>query len=216
MDTLEEQVYDGLTHLAAQICSTPIALVSLIDTDRQWFKSHHGPEARETPREVAFCAHAILQEGVLCVIDNVRRSLSPAQLKSLQALARQVISLLDLRMKVSELEILDRAKSDFIAMVNHELRTPLSSVMVSLELLEKDRGQASGEVRSGKLVDTARRNTDRLLVIVNDILDIAKMEAGKFEIDSRPLDLVELLRNAVALNEGFVKKQGCPPAPDSA
>jgi len=69
LNTGPEQAFDDLTLLAAQICGTPTALISLVDADRQWFKSRIGLAATETSRDVAFCAHAILQTEPLIVTD---------------------------------------------------------------------------------------------------------------------------------------------------
>lgn len=69
LDTDPEQAFDDLTLLASQICGTPIALISLIDEDRQWLKSRVGITATQTSRSVAFCAHAIQQRGIFLVPD---------------------------------------------------------------------------------------------------------------------------------------------------
>ena len=69
LDTLAEKEYDDLTRLAARICGTPTALISLVDRDRQWFKSRVGLDATETPRDWAFCAHAIHDQEPLIVPD---------------------------------------------------------------------------------------------------------------------------------------------------
>lgn len=70
LDTLAEQAYDDLTCLAAQICEAPIALISLVDRDRQWFKSRVGLNAEETSRKVSFCAHAIHHPGELLEVED--------------------------------------------------------------------------------------------------------------------------------------------------
>ena len=70
LDTQEEQAYDDLTLLAAQICDVPIALISLIDTDRQFLKSHHGLDINEISRELGFCPHAILDNNLTIVEDT--------------------------------------------------------------------------------------------------------------------------------------------------
>lgn len=246
LDTLEEQAYDDLTKLAAEICQTPIALVSLIDSDRQWFKSHHGLDARETPREVAFCAHATLNDdvfvvedssqderffdnplatggplvkfyagaplimsdkqkvGTLCVIGNEARTITADQKEALSALARQVVSQLELRLKIKELELLDHAKDEFIATVSHELRTPLTGVYGSLSLLQNNRAGLMDKQQKN-LIAISYRNSKRLLDLVNEILDITKIEAEKFSLQKEEINIVALIKKSIELNEPFCK-----------
>jgi len=73
LDTDPERAFDDLTLLASQICSTPIALISLVDADRQWFKARIGISISETSRSVSFCTHAIKQ-GDLYVVTDARTS----------------------------------------------------------------------------------------------------------------------------------------------
>jgi GAF domain-containing protein len=69
LDTDSEDVFDELTRLAAYICDTPTALISLIDVNRQWFKARVGVQARETPRNISFCGHAINHRGCFIIED---------------------------------------------------------------------------------------------------------------------------------------------------
>jgi GAF domain-containing protein len=72
LDSEPEQAFDDLTLLASYICRTPIALISLIDESRQWFKSRVGITISETPRDIAFCSTAILSSEVMIVPDTLK------------------------------------------------------------------------------------------------------------------------------------------------
>jgi two-component system CheB/CheR fusion protein len=72
LDTIPEERFDRITRLACRAFNVPIALVSLVDRDRQWFKSKQGIDASETNREISFCGHTIAEEGPLVVLDALR------------------------------------------------------------------------------------------------------------------------------------------------
>src|SRR6478609_4122555 len=72
LDTLPEKEYDDITLLASEICQTPISLISLIDKDRQWFKSNKGLKVSETSRDLAFCAHAINDTSQTLEVQDAR------------------------------------------------------------------------------------------------------------------------------------------------
>ena len=187
LDTLPEQEYQDIVQLAALICGTPIALVSLVDTDRQWFKAKVGIDAAETSRESAFCAHALHEPhklfivndakkdprftdnplvtsapnihfyagaplttteghvlGTLCVVDTKPRELTPIQQEALFALSRQVISQLDMRLKLNELEQAqrklrevaahqDRIKEEERTRIAREIHDELGGVMTGIK-----------------------------------------------------------------------------------
>src|SRR4051812_31957243 len=75
LDTAPEESFDRITRLAKTVLQTPIALLSLIDKDRQWFKSKHGFGATEIPRSISFCARAIQQDAALIVRDALEHPL---------------------------------------------------------------------------------------------------------------------------------------------
>ena len=107
--------------------------------------------------------------------------------------------------KNNELEKLERIKSDFISIVSHELRTPLTPIKNALSILSSGRcGQL--EANAVKFVDMAKRNADNLTNIINDILDINKIEAGKMEFNYKIMNIHSVVEN-VAMAFDFVAKE---------
>ena len=72
IDTLPEIDYDNITKLVSRICNVPISLITLLNQDRNFFKSHHGISFHETPRDISFCAHAIVSDEPIFIIEDAR------------------------------------------------------------------------------------------------------------------------------------------------
>jgi PAS domain S-box-containing protein len=103
---------------------------------------------------------------------------------------------------ITERSEVSRMKTEFVSTVSHELRTPLTSIAGSLGLIA---GGAAGQLpdRAQRLVEIARSNCARLIRLINDILDIEKIESGKMQFDIRPLSLSALLTQAIDANQEF-------------
>lgn len=254
LDTLPEKQYDDITRLASIICETPIAIISLLGKDRQWFKSRIGVELGETERCVSFCQYAILEDNVLeindafehtifkenpfvlnspfirfyagtplttsdgyklgslCVIDIAPKELSNEQREALEILGRQVVSLLELRLKQMELakakeeaEKASLAKAEFLANMSHEIRTPLNSILGFSEILKSE--DLSLEVKNEFLnnILTSGKTLNRL---IGDILDLNKIEAGKEELFEDSFNLVELIKSSIEPYKFSAKGKG--------
>lgn len=108
---------------------------------------------------------------------------------------------------ISERKKVERMKNEFVSTVSHELRTPLTSIMGSLGLLA---GGVSGEItgQAKTLVDIARKNGERLVRLINDILDIEKIESGSMHFNLQPLELQHLVEQAVAANHAYAEQLG--------
>lgn len=106
---------------------------------------------------------------------------------------------------LSERNRVNRMQSEFISVVSHELRTPLTSIRGSLALLESGLTQASPEQRH-ELIKIAHRNSQRLIDIVNDILDMQKLMAGKMTFTMQAVNLVDVISQAIEVNAGFAQQ----------
>ena len=108
---------------------------------------------------------------------------------------------------VTERKRVDRIKAEFISTVSHELRTPLTSIRGALGLVIGRFGQALPD-KARQMLEMADRNSERLTLLINDILDLEKIESGRMSFEFKPLDLVSLLLQVLEANHGFAARHG--------
>ena len=219
LDTIPEKEYDDITKIAADICGMPISLITLIDDERQWFKSAIGIDATETTRDVAFCAHALLKPeeifivpdsskdkrfhdnpfvtgpphvgfyagvplmnndgyavGTLCVLDSKPNELTREQTETLKALARQVVSMLEMRKmnkllqaQKAEMAQLNEDLSQFAHVAAHDIKSPCASIsMCATYLKENYADKIDGEGRV--FLDLMEETSLSAIELINGIL----------------------------------------------
>lgn len=120
-----------------------------------------------------------------------------------------------IKQDISERRRLERMKSEFVSTVSHELRTPLTSIRGSLGLLA---GGAAGVLpaQAQMLAQIASNNSERLVRLINDMLDIEKIESGRMNFSLRPVPLADILTDVVAANAGFAAGHGVSLALENA
>jgi signal transduction histidine kinase len=249
LDTLPEESYDRITRLAFKFFNVPIALLSLVDEKRQWFKSKQGLDADETGRDISFCGHAINADepfiinnaiederfhdnplvtggpkirfyagrplktlngslvGTLCIISPEPREFTDPDIDALDDLANMVekeLHLIELSQQIikkqAALEIaLEKAedanieKSRFLANMSHELRTPMHAILSFSEI----GGRKINDEKVSKYFSNINVSATRLMGLINDLLDISKLEAGKMEVNFLENDIAEIWRHSL-------------------
>ncbi len=254
LDSLPDKDYDDITRIAADICGMPISLISLIDKDRQWFKSRVGMEASETPRDIAFCAHAILQPdelfmvrdttlddrfadnplvtgdlninfyagvplvteggnalGTLCVIDSKPNDLSKEQKETLKALARQVVAYFELRKQSKmlnaqkiQLQQINEDLSRFAYVVAHDIKSPCSSLAMSVVYLKDAYGQLF-DAQGLQLLDMMESTSMSAIKMVDGILEHTRV-VNSADTDKETFSFGSIyneLSNLLTLPAGF-------------
>jgi signal transduction histidine kinase/CheY-like chemotaxis protein len=248
LDTESESAFDELTQLASEVCDTPIALISLIDPDRQWFKSKVGLDAEETSRDIAFCTHAINQEkvfevndtflderfknnplvtsdpnirfyagaplitpdghaiGTICVISDKPKKLNVHQRKAMEILSREVISQLELRLKLIQLQNANQRTTEFLSRLSHELRTPLHSIVSLSQLMLAD-NESNLSTQNTTYLQHIDFSGKQLLELVNSILDISKIEGGSFELYEKITKVKDFFLNIQGITSSLAKEK---------
>lgn len=217
LDSPPEASIDRIAQIAAAVCETPIALVTLIDKERQWFKARVGWELEETELSRSFCAIAIRQGdalvvedalvderfaknplvtetpnirfyagvplrarngmplGTLCVIDRRARTLTPAQTAALTALAAEVEGQLELRQLLVEASKTSTARQELAALVVHDLRSPVSSMLLLGRWL-----RAHPQLPDALMpaVEEIVGSGECLLRMAQDLVDVTRSESG--------------------------------------
>jgi signal transduction histidine kinase len=250
LDSPPEDAFDRLTKLACKVLHVPISLISLVDRERQFFKSVVGPHPwatlRETPLSHSFCQHlvptskplviadarlhAVLHDnlaiteldvvaylgipltspdgqtlGSLCVIDTRAREWTAEEIDTLQELAAWATTEVKLRVIAQQLHAAESLRDDLTHMIVHDLRTPLTALLNGVRLIkfvgelnEKQQDVFHLSVRSG--------NT--LLKMINDLLDVSKMESGPLPLEYAHVSTITLLNNAMQQVQALATSKG--------
>ena len=193
-------IVDGVTRLWTyrQVGNFPIvAVIGTADIDTL--------SALDEIRVIRFAVAALISIIGIVLVVFARRALINTRLETELEERRRTEAML-LQSK-EEAEKANAAKSEFLALASHELRTPLTSIKGSLALMVGGALGSLPDKAKGMLI-IANRNTDRLINLVNDILDVERIESGGLEYNFQPLNLSDLVTEAVEANNGYAEQYG--------
>ncbi len=256
LDTPAEEAFDRLTRLASRITGSPVSLVSLVDTDRQFFKSLLGlPEPaateRQTPLSHSFCKHVVAADealivedardhpllkdnlaiphlgvigylgmplrttdgvtlGSFCVIDTRPRRWLPEEIEIIRDLAALTMTEIELRAENKRRREAEQQVASLTGMILHDLRTPLTIIGGTLELLQEMAGRPEFEQQHHDLIANALRSTEKMDYLVEDILNLSKSEAGQLALELEETDLplfLEEMKASYLMQADLERKQ---------
>jgi signal transduction histidine kinase len=241
LDSPPEEAFDRLTRLASRLLKVPISLVSLVDKDRQFFKSAIGlPDDlnadRQTPLSHSFCRHVvdsgqplivtdarvhpalkdnpIIPVGVVayagfplvtgdgvvlgsfCAIDSAPREWSEDQLEILRDLTASVITEIQLRQANRQLQKTNEAKDRFMAMLSHDLRTPLTPALITASQLARDTSLPESCREDAQMI---HRNIELEVRMIDSLLDVTRISSGKLHLHTESVDAGTLLCASAAM-----------------
>jgi len=246
LDTKPEPAFDQLTALVGETFGAPTVLVSILDGERQWFKSKIGLEVDETARDVAFCAHAILEDGPLVVLDakeDVRFHKNPlvtgepfirfyagaplitpdgfrlgtlcvidyephaefgcekkTRLESFAALAMQMLEmrrqLIESGIVAVTSEELEAAKRDLFALVAHEIRSPIATLVSLSQIVDEQMFGPLTEPKYPEYLSDIRHTAEHVSSVADRMLDMARAKTGEIVLKEEESSLQDLLKIA--------------------
>lgn len=146
-----------------------------------------------------------LRVGTLCVIDHKPNKLDEQQLQALHFLSLQVTKLLDLRLKVREVEILRKNDANVVNMLTHELRNPLSAMSGFLSITTQCK-EKFHDPNYDALIEKCLKNTDRMLSIVNEFLNYSRWEGGIWTLNKTKNNINTCIKESASLIKGYLEK----------
>ncbi len=246
LDTERESMFDDLTQMASDVLEVPVCFITLLDEHRQWFKSSHGVDISETPREVSFCQYVVMQTsffevhdlklderfsyfpsvndapgfryyggfplidekgaviGALCALDFEPGHFSEKKQSAMATIATTVMNLIALRREKIEVKNLALVKDQFLANMSDEIRTPLNAILGFNNLL----GGTPLSPEQTKYLDTIKTASLNLKAIIDDVLEVSKMENGLVQLEERPISLRYLIESVTEFQQPMAHKKG--------
>jgi len=245
LDSAPEESFDRLTRIAAEFLDAPLALVNLLDDERQFAKSCFAPpgwpDDPNSPVEQSYCRWTIVERqpvviadarhdervresvflrdlnlvsylgvplilssghalGTLCVAGFEPREWTEREVRLLSDLAASVTTEVELRLDAAARREIAKLKDEFVSIVAHELRTPLTSIRGSLGLLAS--GRLNGTPQAQRMLEIAAQNSDRLVRLINDMLDLDRLQSGRLELKPARVEVARLVEQSMDAVEG--------------